>query len=147
MREAVFEILERINNIEDEATRARAIWDANQSVGRFQELLFYGLKEGLEFELPEGSAPYKPCDEVTSHALLWSEIRKLYLFTKGNTLTDMRRQQLFVGLLEYIHPKDAELVLAIKDRNWPFDNINADLINRIFPDLLNKNLAAGGALV
>ena len=137
MRESGVEFFERINKIEDEYTRAKELWSNDNQ--RVKEILQVALNPYIGWLLPDGDPPYNPnADVVNSIPNFWHEVRRLYLFLDGggNHLTDIKRQQQFIQTLEYVHPKDAEFLLALKDRKWPYENITAELVNRIWPDLI-----------
>lgn len=137
MREAVFELLERINKLDDRGAQINELRKAAN--GRFQELLQYSLHPAVVFDLPEGPAPFKPTDDTSTHGLFWQEIRRLYVFQKGRTqLPAARREQIYIEMLENIHPKDAELLQLIKDRKWPYENISLELVNEAFPLLIGE---------
>jgi hypothetical protein len=134
MKEMGHEFFGRVNKIEDEYERAKALWaEGNQLVPKV-------LKIALDstWLLPPGDPPYTPNgDIVNSIPNFWQEARRLYIFVEGGpNLTDAKRQQSFIQSLEYVHPKDAEFLLALKDGTWPYENITAELCNKIWPDLI-----------
>jgi hypothetical protein len=91
------------------------------------------------WELPEGTPPYRPFAESEPDISgLYQEERKLYLFIKGGNpnLNQVRRETLFVQLLESIHPKEAELLIAVKDRKLPYKGITKEIVQEAFPKLL-----------
>jgi hypothetical protein len=65
------------------------------------------------------------------------EARRLYLFLEGGNpdIKKVKREQMFIGLLESIHPQDAELLCMIKDKKLP-ENITKEIINSAFPGLI-----------
>ena len=71
--------------------------------------------------LPEGNVPYVPNDapEGTEHTDLAWEARKLYNYVRGgnNALSQNKREAMFVQLLEGLHPDEAELLVAAKDKS------------------------------
>jgi hypothetical protein len=85
-----------------------------------------------KFELPEGDPPFKPDSAPLgmSPANLIMETKKLYVFTKAKEIKKVRKEQLFIQLLENVHPSEAKLLLAIKDQklNKLYKNITADLV-------------------
>jgi len=137
MTETISEFFERANKIENEYDRAKAVWSNDNA--RVREFLSIALHPNIEWQLPEGEPPYTPANDVNTHGNAWGEIRKLKMFIKGHyeNLTDARRQALFIQTLEYVHPKDAQLLLAIKDKQWPFENIDATMVNKIWPNTIN----------
>src|SRR5210317_1419713 len=68
-------------------------------------LLEYAYLPEKKFDLPEGDPPYKPDDAPIgmSPANLRMEIKRLYIF-KREDLKPLRREQLFINLLESVHP-------------------------------------------
>jgi hypothetical protein len=69
--------------------------------------------------LPEGEVPYTPNEapEETEHTRLLHEYRKLYLFFKGGaTISQSRRETLFVQLLEGLQKGEAEVLCLMKDK-------------------------------
>lgn len=68
--------------------------------------------------LPDGDPPYKEdaAPMGMNPANFAMECQKFYVFCKPD-LKQLRREQLFLQLLENLHPKEAKLVLAIKDQN------------------------------
>lgn len=91
---------------------------------------------GVEWDLPEGAPPFKP-SVADVPAMLHQEARRLYLFWKGGNpnLTPVRRESLFIGLLESLNKDDADLILAAKDRKQDtFANIQGYHVARAWPD-------------
>jgi hypothetical protein len=101
-------------------------------------ILKYAYDNTIKWLLPEGPAPYTPSEILDQHGLLYTEARRLYLFVEGGNpnLSQMRRETLFIQLLEAADKKDAELLVAIKDKTLPYENITPDLVDEAFPGLL-----------
>ena len=102
-------------------------------------VLQYALDYRIEWLLPHGIPPYKPCEYLDQHARLFQETRKLNLFVKGGDHPDMhtiKREQLFIQFLEGLDPEDAAMMCSIKDKKVPFNGINASLVNAAFPGLI-----------
>jgi hypothetical protein len=101
-------------------------------------LLKYVYDPNIKFALPEGKPPYKPCDNFDIENVLYTEQRRLYLFLEGGNpnLSPLRREILFVQLLESIEPAEAELLLAVKDKKLPYKGITEKLVREAFPSLL-----------
>lgn len=92
----------------------------------------------IKFLLPEGAPPYKANDLPDLQNVLYSELRKMYLFLDGGhpTLKQVRREYLFVQLLENLDKQDAELVIAVKDKKLPYKGITKKFVEEMFPGLL-----------
>lgn len=78
----------------------------------------YAFIPSKKFDLPEGRPPFKPdpAPLTMSRSNFMMELRRLYIFTAERDLPKVRREVLFVQLLESIHPSEAEILLAIKDQ-------------------------------
>ncbi len=112
-----------IYNILKECAEPKSV---NERVERLQkngipvvkQILKYAFDPAIEFDLPDGAPPYKPCEYLDQEGRLYSEVRKLYLFTKdGNpSLKKMKREMLFIQFIEGIDKDDAVLIVAMKDK-------------------------------
>jgi hypothetical protein len=101
-------------------------------------ILKYAFDPNIKFLLPEGAPPYKPCDFLDQESRLYSELRRLYLFVEGGnpSLTKVKREFLFIQLLESIDKQDAELLCAVKDKKLPYKGMTAAVVKKAFPGLL-----------
>lgn len=91
----------------------------------------------LTWALPEGNPPYKPLDKsFDAQGHLYSELRRMYLFIEGGNpnLKPLRREQIFVNMLEELDPDDAELVLACKARK--IKGISKKVVQEAYPGFL-----------
>ena len=50
-----------------------------------------------------------------SPAILTQELRRFYVFLRKD-LKPIKREALFISLLESVHPSEAKLILAVKDQ-------------------------------
>ena len=102
-------------------------------------LLKYTFDPNIEFDLPEGAPPYKENDVIDEDdSGLYAEDRRLYLFIKGGNpdLKPVKREMLFIELLENINPKEAKVLLAVKDKKLPYKGLTKKLVEEAFPGLL-----------
>jgi ribosomal protein L7Ae-like RNA K-turn-binding protein len=88
--------------------------------------------------LPEGAPPYKANDLVDQQHRLYAEARKLYLFIEGGNpnLKQLRREALFIELLETVDPDDAKLLLAVKEKHIPYPGVTKEVVAKAFPNIL-----------
>ena len=90
--------------------------------------------------LPEGSPPYK-VDEAPDDSS-WSDLHREYkmfaYFFKGpySSMKQSKRESMFVQLLEKLHPSEAALVCAAKDKSIKYKGITKIMIKDAFPNLL-----------
>ncbi len=93
-----------------------------------------------ESMLPEGPVPYTPNEapKGTEHQQLSTEYKRLYHFVKGgnDALKSLRRESMFIQLLEGLHADEASLICKVKDRRLEEDyKINFDIIKEAYPDI------------
>ena len=88
--------------------------------------------------LPEGPVPYTPNKLVDQENVFIREARLLKHFVDGGTpgLNRIKRETMFIELLENVAPADAELLIALKDKKLPWKGLNADIVREAFPGLL-----------
>jgi hypothetical protein len=74
--------------------------------------------------------------------MLYTEARRLYLFLKGGNpnLTSFRRETLYITLLETVHPDDAKLLLAIKEKKLPYKGLTLNFIKEALPGLIDEQV-------
>jgi hypothetical protein len=136
MKLGVAEILEKTSGMTSRSDRIRMLQE-NNSVA-LQTVLRGAFDPSIKWLLPEGEPPYKPNDLVDQEHIFYHECRKMYLFVEGGNpdLKQLRREALFVQLLETVAAKDAKLLLAIKDKHLPYPGVTPDIIKEAFPGLL-----------
>lgn len=103
-----------------------------------QTILKYACDPNIKWLLPDGPLPediWTPSD-LDDYAALYSEIRTFYLYVEGGKpdLKQLRREQLFIELLNNIAPDDAQLLILIKDKKLP-EGLDAKLVKKAFPNL------------
>ena len=103
-------------------------------------LTYHPNSQWLIKEMPEN---YKiPTDMLPglSGTQLSTELRKLYLFQKGHPsaeqLTEQKRTQLLLQLLEALEPREAEVVLGIFQKDQGVKGLDYKFVKEAFPDLL-----------
>lgn len=106
-------------------------------------ILQYSLSEQLEIDLPKGTPPYNRQDDMPighSPSNLYKEARKLYLFLKGYApnLNKLKKEVMFIQILEGIHHTEADLLLAMKDKTFTnlYPGLSYELIHDTIPNLL-----------
>lgn len=91
----------------------------------------------IKWLLPEGDAPYTPCEYPNMENSLYLEARRLYLFVEGgnDNLTPLKREAMFLELLQTVTPEDAKMLIAVKDKKLPFEGLTAKTVLKAFPNL------------
>ena len=66
------------------------------------------------------------------------EYKNFYHFVKGgnNELTTTRREMIFINMLQGLHPREAEILVLIKDKDLQTKyNITIDNVKQAYPDI------------
>ena len=104
-------------------------------------LLIWNFDKGIESAIPEGDVPYKKNESpagTAGHTRLAHEWRTLYNFVKGGNdkLSQMKRETLFVQLLESLHADEAELVCLVKDKELQSKyRISRSVVEQAYPEI------------
>jgi len=103
----------------------------------FMQILEAVCDVRIVFQLPEGDPPFNtPEDMIDNTGGLYQEARKMYIFTKNRRSAEIhqiKRERIFIEMLESIHPEDAKLMLGVKDKKLPYKGITTKLIEEAFP--------------
>ncbi len=138
MKLSVSEILKKASLIEDENQRIH--WLRQNNSVALESVLRGAYDMTIKWLLPEGAPSYKPSDLIDQQHIFYAEARKLYMFIEGGNpnLKQLRREVLFIAMLEAVDPEDAKLLLAIKEKKIPYPNITPELVRKAFPGILHE---------
>lgn len=134
----ISEILYEISKIKDFETRKNALRTAKDNKVLLQ-VLNAVFNPNVKFLLPEGTPPYKPAEKgMDLQTSLYRESKKMFYFIDGLSpkIPQLKRETLFVQMLEVLDPDDAKLVIAMKDKIMPYSGITYDLVYQTFPGML-----------
>ena len=132
----VHEIFTRINNAKDKPAKIAILKQFDNNAMR--QLLKAAFDPKIKFDLPEGNPPYikNEAPAGTEHTSLASEARKLYHFIVGgnNTINKLKKETMFIQMLEGLHEQDAEVLMAIKNKtlNNAYKGLTANLVKETF---------------
>ena len=135
---SISETLEKADAVATAKEKKEVLREYDSKVLR--SVLQYALDPSIKFLLPEGPVAYQKNQLSGIEHLLYSEARLLYLFVEGGNpaLTNDKRLKLFVRLLENVAPRDAELLIMVKDKKLPYASITKSLVAQAFPELFKK---------
>ena len=133
------EVLRKVSNAKTKAEKIK-ILQANNSQA-LRSILIWNFDESVISMLPEGEVPYTPNDAPigTDHTRLEQEAKGLYRFVKGgqDSLKSLKRESMFVQLLEGLSAEEAELLCLVKDGNLnsKYKRITKAVIQEAFPQI------------
>ena len=109
------------SNIEDETQTGSLTGRINDSVNKMGEM---------------GSNSLGSQDQ--GKASIRKEFQKFYNFIKGgnNGLSNLRRETMFINILTGLHPREAEILLLIKDKRLEDKyKITKEIVSEAYPDI------------
>jgi len=120
---------------EDKAAHGLKVFsETNAAVPRVCQWYF---DSKINSTLPEGATPYNkndaPASDLTETQLRF-EFRKFKYFVTEE-VPQVRRETMWIELLEGIPSKEAEMIDLVKDGKWPFKNVTLDIVKKAFPNL------------
>ena len=134
----VHEILELVDSQRTKAKKIEILREYDDLA--LKAILIWNFDPTAISVLPEGPVPYKE-NEVpigTDHTSLRREWKNLYHFVKGGNdrLSAIRRETMFVQMLEGLHPEEAKIVCLVKDKDLESRyKITYDMVQQAYPDI------------
>jgi hypothetical protein len=99
-------------------------------------VLGYGMDPNVKWLLPDGDPPYRPLFEAADQeGRFYVECKKLIYFVdspEGAQVKQLKREQLFIQVLESIDPRDAKMLLRMKNHQI---KIRPEAIAEAFPNM------------
>ena len=112
------EVLTKVNNAKTKDKKIAVLKEHDSEALRM--VIKSSFDPKIKWVLPEGQVPYKANEapEGTEHTLLSQEARRLYHFIEGadNQTPRMRKETMFIQMLEGLHHSEAEVVCHAKDK-------------------------------
>jgi hypothetical protein len=137
----IFEVLDEFEMAESKKDRM-AIIEKNLSKTLVQvfELAYHPDYQWLITEMPENyKIPNDVLPGITS-AQLSNQIRKMYMFRKGDPmgekLSPQKRNELLLQILESLEPREAEVIVGIFQKDLGVKGLDYKFVKEAFPQLL-----------
>ena len=133
------EILELVHKQRTKAKKVQVLKQYRDDA--LTAVLIWNFDPSVTSALPDGDVPYTPNDvpEGTDHTSLRREWKNLYHFIKGGNdeLSGLRRESMFVQMLEGLHPKEADLICLLKDKRLTDKyKVTYEQVKEAFPDIV-----------
>ena len=132
------EILELVNEQKTDAKKVAILQEYECDI--LKSLFIWNFDDSIISLLPEGKVPYKANENPlgTDHSSLRREQRNLYMFVKGgnDALSTIRRETIFIQMLEGLHPKEADIIVAVKDGDLEdMYDVPFEVVEEAYPDI------------
>ena len=160
----VYEIFELVSKQRSKAKKIEVLKEYEHI--SLKCIFIWNFDESVISLLPEGDVPYGDADDqsifsgslsdnITKEAKggesatgqdldgrgktsLRREYQNLYHFVKGgnDSLTSIRRETMFINMLRGLHPKEAEVLILIKDKRLSDKyKITLDIVKEAYPEI------------
>jgi len=104
-----------------------------------QQQIFSGtLSDNIAREAAGGESATGQDLDGRNKTSLRREWRQLFHFVKGgnSTLSSLRRETMFIQMLEGLHPKEAEIICLVKDKKLTdVYKLTYDVVKEAYPDI------------
>lgn len=139
----IYEVLDAVQNAKTEEDRI-AILKKNNSLA-LRDVLRASFDNAIVFTLPEGLPTYQcilSSEGMAPTDLLRCTTQFTYFVKggKGDALTGLKRESMFLRILEGIHPRDAEIVGLMKEKklDTKFTAVTKSLVQKVWPKLISS---------
>lgn len=134
----VHEMLKHISELPAK-DRVGAVQEISKLKPVLREVLGYTYHKNYKFTLPEGDPPFKTMDVPPNMGLnrLPAELRKFKYFVNNTELHAIKREKIFIEMLEALSPEEALLAIMMKNKKLtgPYKNVTRKLVEEALPDL------------
>ncbi len=122
---------------EDEDKAANGLRVFNDRNGAVSKILQWVFDDNINSTLPEGPTPFNkneaPASDLTETSLRFEF--KLFKYFVTEEVPQVRRETMWIELLEGIPTMEAKLIDLVKDGVWPFKNITKSVAEKAFPNI------------
>ena len=134
----IHEILELVSKQKTAAKKIEVLQEYRTEA--LTAVLIWNFDDSVVSLVPEGDVPYEKNDVPvgTDHTSLRKEWKNLYHFVQGGnaTLSTMRRESMFIQMLEGLHPSEAEIICLVKDKRLNSKyKMTKSIVEKAFPDI------------
>jgi hypothetical protein len=142
MTRSFVEIFEDIDNagkpnFKTKRDRVAILQEADNKYLR--DFLRYAFHPNVKFLLPKGKPPFTPSASSRNSKLIYGQMRYVNYLTNefAGNLTETKREQMFIGMLESVTPEEADLLCQMKEKKMTASGCTKKLVQEAFPGLLD----------
>ncbi len=132
----VYEVLDQLPKHKKKAEKIQFL--KNNETWALKDIIRGSMDTTVKWNLPPGQPPYTPAPVQSHPSNLLKENRQFKYFVKGgpgDKLPAYKRENIFIGLIEGVHPNDAQLVIAMINKEKP-KGLTRAIVQEAFPGLL-----------
>ena len=135
----IHEVLTRAGEAATRVEKVEVLREYNTLALR--DVLKGAYDDSIQFIIPKGIPPYTPARPESIPSNLRKQSAKFRFFVKGGPgeqLPRVKVEQMFIKILEVIHPEDAVVIIKMKDKELEgfYKGITKKLVMEAFPGLI-----------
>jgi hypothetical protein len=140
MRKNVYEVFDEFAKADSKQDKINVL--ANNWTPTLKLVLQLAFRPEMEWKFNSYPVKYKKPDTKPgiSYATLDTELKRLYMFRKGNqtaeSLSPKRSEELLMVLLESLEPREADIVIGIFKKDFGVKGLTYKFIHDNIPDVL-----------
>lgn len=140
MRLSLAEIVNELPKLSKKAEKIN--WLRKYDSIPLRQVLRLTYDKSIEFLIPNTAPPWKKNDYIGVEGMMYNEARRLRIFVKGggyDNLPKLKRENLFISLLEDVDNNDAELLCKMIEQK-PLKGLSAKTLEEAFPDIYETRI-------
>lgn len=139
IKKHIFEVIEVAEKASKREEKIQAL-KQNESWA-LKDVLRATYDDSIQFLLPPGEPPYTANEEGSIPSTLLKQNVQFKFFIKGGPgekMLPVKRERIFINVLEAIHPEDAKLLIKMINKKSLGKGITKKLVQEAFPGLIIK---------
>ena len=140
MQKYIHEIFEEVCKLENREERISYLKE--NAFKQIKSVLQLCYNDKIELDLPYGRPPFETCPEGREPSTLINVFKPIGVCVKHNKIPRVRKEKVFIGILEQLCKKDAHILCAAKDgtittlQNKTYSKMTKSLVEAAFPEIL-----------
>jgi hypothetical protein len=136
----IHELFEEVCALEDRNDRIEYL--KKHAFKQAKSVLQLCYNDKIQLDLPTGKPPFVPCPIGKQPTSLKNAFSQIGLCVKGNKVDRLRKEKIFITILETITEPDAAILCAAKDgtlinlQNKKYRKMTKSLVQATFPEIL-----------
>ena len=140
-KQYIYEFFEKVCAIKDRAERITYLKE--NCFKQAKSILQLQWNDNIVLDLPKGKPPFEPCPEGQEPASLARAFSTIgYCVLGDKRVNRLKKEQMFISILEMLCEKDAKILCAAKDGNLlstdakKYSKLTLPLVKEAFPEIL-----------
>ena len=129
----IYETLEKIDKLKQRKRKVDQLKEAGDFV--MLTIIQGAYSNNVKFNMPPGSPPYETNEDAEEKEVTKKSLGYMVKTVMDTRIVQWKREKIFTDFLKSINPQDAELIIAMKDKDLTsvFPTINKELAQEAFP--------------